>query len=68
MLCQVGSLAEIMGGSYHRVYLRLNGTGYFFFQIGFSGIDSSTPEYDATPFLLAIIVSQAVDNRIVSLR
>ena len=35
---------------------------------GFSGIDSSTPEYDATPFPLAIIVSQAIDDRIVSLR
>lgn len=37
-------------------------------QSGFSGIDSSTPEYDATPFPLAIIVSQAVDDRIVLLR
>lgn len=37
-------------------------------QSGFSGIDSSTPEYDATPFPLAIIVSQAVDDRIALLR
>lgn len=37
-------------------------------QSGFSGIDSSTPEYDATPFPLAIIVSQAVDDRISLLR
>ena len=37
-------------------------------QSGFSGIDSSTPEYDATPFPLAIIISQAVDDRIVLLR
>jgi hybrid polyketide synthase/nonribosomal peptide synthetase ACE1 len=37
-------------------------------QSGFSGVDSSTPEYDATPFPLAVIVSQAIDDRVALLR
>ncbi|KAK5807439.1 hypothetical protein VI817_001697 [Penicillium citrinum] len=37
-------------------------------QSGFSGIDSSTPESDAIPYPLAIIVSQAVDDRVALLR
>ncbi|KAK0741489.1 polyketide synthetase [Schizothecium vesticola] len=35
---------------------------------GFSGIDSSTPEHDAIPYPLAVIVSQAVDDRVALLR
>jgi hybrid polyketide synthase/nonribosomal peptide synthetase ACE1 len=37
-------------------------------QSGFSGIDSSTPENDAIPYPLAVIVSQAVDDRVALLR
>ncbi|KUJ20445.1 polyketide synthetase [Mollisia scopiformis] len=37
-------------------------------QSGFSGVDSSTTDEDATPFPLAVIVSQAVDDRIALLR
>jgi len=37
-------------------------------QSGFSGIDSSTPENDAIPYPLAIVVSQAVDDRVALLR
>lgn len=35
---------------------------------GFSGVDSSTPEHDAIPYPLAVIVSQAVDDRVAMLR
>lgn len=35
---------------------------------GFTGIDSSTPEHDAIPYPLAVIVSQAVDDRVALLR
>lgn len=34
----------------------------------FSGVESCTPDYDATPFPLAVIVSQAVDDRVSFLR
>nr|A0A7L9EYL1.1 RecName: Full=Hybrid PKS-NRPS synthetase xenE; AltName: Full=Xenoacremones biosynthesis cluster protein E [Xenoacremonium sp. BF-2018a]QOJ72663.1 XenE [Xenoacremonium sp. BF-2018a] len=37
-------------------------------ETGFSGADSPMPEYDAAPYPLAVIVSQAVDDRIALLR
>ncbi|KXH56087.1 polyketide synthase/peptide synthetase [Colletotrichum salicis] len=37
-------------------------------QTGFSGVDSATHELDSVPFQLAVIVSQAIDDRVSLLR
>ncbi|KAH6869498.1 polyketide synthetase [Thelonectria olida] len=37
-------------------------------QTGFSGVDSATHELDSVPFQLAVIVSQAIDDRVTLLR
>ncbi|KAI3396960.1 hypothetical protein diail_11360 [Diaporthe ilicicola] len=55
---KTGFLMCAMPVEWHRLLL----------ESGFSGVDSSTPEYDVFPFPLAVIVSQAVDDRISLLR